>query len=168
MANNCEIDFPVAAWLPDATNGPSQGTIATYDRPYLAYDDSTKETARSACKRMPAAYTGSGTLKGAVQFMMATATSGTVDIELSIEAVTEADATDLDAGESFDAVNSGSETVPGTAGYFGEIVITLANKDSVAAGDYFRLKMARDATDGTHDTATGDCRVLGVTVFEEA
>lgn len=118
---------------------------------------------------MPSAYTGSGTLKADIHYMMASATSGTVNFEVSVEAVTAADATDLDAGESFDSVNSGSATVPGTAGYLGVMTITLTNKDSVAAGDYVRLKLDRDGDDGgSDDTATGDAYVMLVVVREEA
>lgn len=168
MANNFQVDFAPDAWLPDATNGPAQPNIATYDRPYLAFDDTTQETARSYPISMPAAYTGSGTLKARITYMMATATSGTVDFEVSVEAVTDGDSLDMDGAESFDAVNSGTETVPGTAGYPSMIEVTVSNKDSVAAGDYVRLKLARDADDGTNDTATGDARVLLVTLFEEA
>ena len=83
-----------------------------------------------------------------------------MDFEAAIEAITPDDSTDLDAGSSFDTANAANETVPGTAGYMGELVITLSNKDSIAAGDYFRVELERDANDGTNDTATGDCYVL--------
>jgi hypothetical protein len=166
MANNFEINLPVTGWILPASNYPARGVVQ--GRPYLAYDDTTVETARSICFQLPAAYTGSGTLKADIDYIAASATSGKFDFEVSVEAVTAADAVDLDAGESFDTANAGNGTVPGTAGYLGRITVTLTNKDSCAAGDYIRLKLERDADDGTDDTAAGDARVLNVTVREEA
>lgn len=168
MANNFEINLPPSAWLPAATNGPAQGSLATYDRPYLAFDDSTDESAITRPFQMPAAYTGSGTLKADIDYVMASATSGKVDFEISVEAITPADAVDLDAADSFDTANNNNETVPGTAGYLSKLTVTLSSKDSVQPGDYVRLKINRDANDGTNDTATGDARVLLVVLREEA
>lgn len=167
MADNFTVELPPDSWLPNATNGPAQACIATYDLPYMAFDDSTKETAFSKIIRCPSGYTGSGTLKADIDYIMATATSGTVDWEVSVQAVTPGDSLDMDAGESYDTLNSNSGTVPGTAGYPQRITVTLTNKDSIAAGDLVRLKLARDAADGTNDTATGDARVLCVTLREE-
>lgn len=125
-------------------------------RPVLSYDATTNETAEWTHK-MPA-FTGA--LTAVVSYIMATATSGDVDIDVSIEAVTDADTTDLDAGDSFDTVNStDNTTVPGTAGYMDEVSVTLTNADSIAAGDYFRLRVTRDAAS---DTAAGDLHLLAV------
>jgi hypothetical protein len=93
---------------------------------------------------------------------MASATSGTVGFQAQLEAITNADATDTDAATSFDTVNnSASTTVPGTAGYIKQISITMTNADSIAAGDYVRLSVNRDA-DGSAitDSATGDAYLL--------
>lgn len=117
---------------------------------------------------MPAAYTGSGTLKLDIMYAAASATSGKVDFEASVEAITSGDTVDTDAASSFDAVNAANQTVPGTAGYMSVLTITLTNKDSVAAGDMVRLKLERDADDATDDTATGDINVYSVTLYEEA
>lgn len=166
MANNFEINLPAHAFVIPSSGGCSRGV--TQNRPYLAFDAAAQESSLSPAFQMPAAYTGSGTLKVDIHYIMASATSGTVNFEVSVEAVTAADATDLDAGESFDSVNSGSATVPGTAGYLGVMTITLTNKDSVAAGDYVRLKVDRDGDDaGSDDSAAGDAYVLLVVVREE-
>ncbi len=109
--------------------------------------------------RMPVNY-ASG-LVAKLQYAMASATSGTVDFEVSLMALSDGDSADLDT-DSFDTANSGSATVPGTAGYPDELSIAMANADSVAAGDYCRLKVQRDATDGTNDTATGDVEMRNV------
>jgi hypothetical protein len=131
----------------------------------MAFDDTTKETTISK----PFRWAASGTVTARVYFIMASATSGKVDFEIAVEAITAGDALDLDTSESFDTVNTGTApTVPGTAGYLGTMDITLTNKDSAAAGDYVRLSLARDAADGTNDTATGDAYVLLVTLLESA
>lgn len=166
MANNFELNLGPDAFIPDTTNGPTFGI--DQNRLLLAYDDGTTETAYSRSFACPATYTGSGTLKADVFYKMASATSGTLEWEVAVEAVTPGDATDLDAGSSFDTANSGTATVPGTAGYMQMISVTLTNKDSIAAGDLVRLSIARDADDGTNDTATGDAHILNVLLREEA
>lgn len=167
MANNFEIGFPASSMIIPSSGGCGRGVVQ--NRPYLAFDAAAQESSLTPAIQLPAAYTGSGTLKADIHYMMASATSGTVNFEVSVEAFTEADAVDLDAGTSFDSVNSGSETVPGTAGYLSVMTITLTNKDSVAAGDYVRLKVDRDGDDaGSDDSATGDAYVLLVVLREEA
>lgn len=166
MANNFEISLPAQSFVLPSTAYPNRGVVQ--NRPFVSFDDSTVEGVRIGPVQMPAAYTGSGTLKADIHYIMASATADKVDFEVSVEAFTAADAVDLDAGESFDTANAADQTVPGTAGHLGVLTITLTNKDSVAAGDYVRLKLERDADDATNDTATGDARVLMVVLREEA
>ena len=109
--------------------------------------------------RPPPALTGG--LVAVVKFMMASATSGKVDFEGAIEAVTAGEALNLASASSFDAANGiAAPTVPAVAGYVGQFTITLPNADGPAAGDLVRFSLKRDATDATNDTATGDCYVL--------
>ena len=84
-----------------------------------------------------------------------------------MEAISDGDALDLDAGDSFDTLNSTNTTVPATAGHLDVITVTLTNKDGVVAGDMFRLKLERDADDATNDTASGDARVLWLEIWED-
>ena len=101
---------------------------------------------------------------------MASATSGTVGLQAQIEAVSDGDVTDLDATTSFDTVNnSASTTVPGTAGQIDQISITLTNADSLAAADYYRISVNRDA-DGSAitDSATGDLYLLAIELRDAA
>jgi hypothetical protein len=152
---------PEAAHFPSTNYAPM--TLIN-QRPALAFDAATDETAY---------WTGiapaglSGTITVVVHYIMASATSGAVYFQASLEAITPADAVDLDAGTSFDTANSGNGTVPGTVGYEQAISITMTNADSIAAGDYFRLALNRDA-DNASDTAAGDCYVLGVEVRDAA
>jgi hypothetical protein len=148
---------PGAAEFP-ASNFPQ--LMLVNRRPVLAFDASTAET----CQWTAIAPVGlTGTLTAVVHYMMASATSGKIDFTGAIEAVTPGDSVDLDAGDSFDTANAiTAPTVPSTAGYESSFTITLTNQDSIAAGDYFRLQLTRDATDATNDTAAGDCYVLSV------
>jgi len=129
-------------------------------RPTLAFDASTQET----CYWSFLAPQGlTGTKTAVISYIMASATSGTVEFEVAVEAITDADATDLDAADSFATVNaSGAITVPGTAGYIDQVSVTLTNDDGISAGDYVRLSVSRDADDVTNDTATGDLYLLNV------
>lgn len=148
-----------------STNFPQPTKIN--DRPVLAFDAATDETCYWT-GFVPQGFTG--TMTAVITFMMASATSGAVGFQIAVEAVTAGDATDLDAGTSFDTVNnSASTTVPATAGYIGQISITLTNQDSAAAGDYIRFRLNRDA-DGSAitDSATGDAYVLGVEIRDAA
>lgn len=158
------IGSPYAAEYP-ATNFPQ--LLLSNRRPALAFDASTDET----CFWTFIAPQGlTGTITLVITYAMASATSGTVGFQAQLEAITAADATDTDATTSFDTVNnSASTTVPGTAGYIGQISITMTNADSIAAADYVRLSLNRDA-DGSAitDSATGDAYVLGVEVRDAA
>jgi hypothetical protein len=100
---------------------------------------------------------------------MASATANNVRFQAALEAITDGDATDTDAASSFDTANSNGVAVPGTAGYIDQLSITMTTADSIAAGDYCRLRINRDA-DGTSgsDTATGDAQVLAVELRDAA
>lgn len=151
------IFTPFSAEFP-TTNFP-QLTVLANSRPVLGFSDAVQQTAT---------WTGvapqglSGSLTAVISYIMVSAVANLVEFEVSLEAVTDGDSLDLDAAESFDTVNSQSVTVPETAGFMSQISVTLTNADSIAAGDYFRLKVSRDADDATNDTATGDCQVLAV------
>jgi hypothetical protein len=125
----------------------------------LAFDPTTDQT---AVWRLIIPQGVSSTLTLVVSYIMASATTGSVRFQAAVEAITPGDATDLDAGESFDTDNSAGATVPGTAGYEAALSITLTNADSYAAGDRVTIRLRRDAdgTSGTDDAA-GDCYVTG-------
>ena len=96
--------------------------------------------------------------------ILASATSGDVVIDVAVMAVTPGDAADVNT-ESYAAVNSTTDTVPATAGYLKKATITLTNDDGIAAGDYFKIKLDRDAANGS-DTATGDLEILKIVIRE--
>jgi hypothetical protein len=152
---------PLSAEFP-ATNFP-QLTISNR-RPVLAFDAATDETAYWT-GIAPQGITGAVTV--VVTYAMASATTGNIYWQAQLEAITAADATDTDAATSFDTANSGNGAVPGTAGGIAQISITMTNADSIAAADYFRLSLNRDA-DNASDTATGDAYLLAVELRDAA
>jgi hypothetical protein len=113
------------------------------------------------CFRMPLDYASAPVLK--VQYKMTSATSGGVAFTANIAAVTPGDATDVDAKALASDNTATDATVPGTAGFLKEISITLTNADSLAAGDFVIVRLAREVANAT-DTATGDCEVPAVTL----
>ena len=158
------VGTPESVHFP-STNFPELTQIN--QRPVLAFDAATDETAYWT-DIAPQGITGTLTL--IISYVMASATSGAIGLQAQIEAVTDNDATDLDAVTSFDTVNnSASTTVPATAGYIDQVSITLTNSDSIAAGDYYRISVNRDA-DGSAiaDTATGDLYLLAIELRDSA
>jgi hypothetical protein len=157
LATTLAVLTPYSAEFP-SSNFPALMTVNA--RPVLAFDASTAET----CYWTLIAPQGlASALTLVVTYMMASATSGKVDFAVAVEAVSDGDATDLDAGTSFGSDNTiTAPTVPGTAGYIDQFTCTLTNDDSIAVGDYVRISLRRDAADGTNDTATGDCYILAV------
>jgi len=158
------LEYDADGFVLPTSSAPGRDVVQ--NRPILAFDGSAVETCYTKPAAMPGQYAG-GTLKADIGYMMASATSGKVDFEVSVEAVSDGDTVDLDAGASFDTVNAANVTVPATAGYLDVLTVTLTNKDSVAAGDLVTFRLERDADDATDDTATGDARVLWVEIWED-
>lgn len=135
-------------------NEPPAASYATLDtrngQPVLDFDGSTDEEAIFSGV-MPSNYAGGG-VTAVLHVMFTSATSGTANIEVSIERGN----TDADAN-SFDAMTDGSAVPNGTSGVETQVTIPMTNGvDSVAAGDKFRVKVRRDAdgTNGTDDITT--------------
>lgn len=155
---------PQDACLPSSAM-PAPG-VDGQNRPYLAFDASADES----CDFSGIAPQGlTGALAAVITYRMTSAITGSARWQASLEAITDGDALDTDASSGFDTANSAGATVPGTAGYIDQISITLTNADSLAAGDYFRLRINRDAdgTSGTDD-ATGDAEVLAIELRDAA
>ena len=163
MATTRAVLTPFSAEFP-SSNFPGLTTVNA--RPALAFDASTQETAYWT---LVAPQGLTGTMTAVLTYMMASATSGNIEFEVAVEAISDADATDLDATTSFDTVNaSGAVAVPGTAGYIDQVSVTLTTQDSAAAADLLRISVSRDADDGTNDTATGDLYLLAVELRDAA
>lgn len=168
MATGSILLQPGSAVLPDGSASNAAPAIqrakssATAPGPYflqLAFDTTTKEQCYWSF-RMPADYASAPV--GVVQYKMTSATSGGVAFNVSLAAVSDGDATDVDA-KALATTNAGTATVPATAGYLDEVPITLTNADSVAAGDFVVVYLARDPANAS-DTATGDAEVVSLTL----
>ena len=155
-----------SATLPDGSSGNAapaiqrvQSSAASPKAHFLqaAFDATTAEMLMWSF-RMPQDYASGPVLK--VQYKMASATSGTFIIASRIAAVSDGDATDVDAKALGTVNTSSAATVPGTAGHLDEISLALANADSLAAGDFVILYLARDIA----DTAAGDAEVVSVSL----
>lgn len=154
------VFLPNSAEYP-ASNFPALALVNR--RPALAFDASTNETCYWSAV-VPQGWTGP--ITAYIYYIMASATSGDVDVDVAVEAITDADATDLDAATSFATTNSADNVnVPSTAGYLDVIPVTLTNDDGAAAGDYIRFSLTRDAAS---DTAAGDMYVLAVEIRDAA
>jgi hypothetical protein len=138
-------------------NQPPAADFATLDTrnsiAVLDFDDATDESAVFVSIIPEAASLGSG-LKIRLHWMATTATSGDVVWDVSLERMT----TDLDS-DSFDTIASGTAAANGTSGILTVTEITLTTIDSVTAGDGFRLKVTRDANNGS-DSMSGDAELV--------
>jgi hypothetical protein len=146
-------------------NQPPATNFATLDTrnsiAILDFDDATDESAIFLGIIPEAAVLGSG-LKIRLIWTATTATSGACVWDASLERMT----TDIDT-DSFDTAASVTTTTNGTSGVPNYSEITLTTIDSVTAGDGFRLKINRDANNGS-DTMTGDAELIAVEVRSAA
>jgi len=69
--------------------------------------------------------------------------------------------TDTDT-DSFDDATEAHSTTSATAGIPTITTITATSIDSLASGDFFRMKIYRDASDTTNDTMVGDAELISV------
>lgn len=149
-------------WTP-AGNQPPASAFATFDTRnsvlVLDFDASTDESACFAGKLRGYA-NGGITLR--LHWMATSATSGAVVWAAQWERGT----TDLDA-DSFDTAQTATTTTNGTSGVENVTTITFTNSqiDSLADGERFRLKVTRDADNGS-DTMTWDAELILVEAVE--
>lgn len=129
----------------------------------LDFDDTTAETAYFKGV-MPQNYAAGG-ITVILHWAATSATTGTIGWNVAFEAMKDG-GHDIDA-DSFAAANTlTAETVDATAGIMdiGSVTFTDgADMDSVAAGDAFRLSIARDVA---NDTAAGDAELIAVELRE--
>lgn len=162
MATTLYTLTPGSAEFP-STNAPQPIPVnSTERRMALAYDATTQETAMWTVAA-PQVFTTP--LTAVLSYVMASATSGGVVMEVLVEAITDADAApNLASATSYDTVNtSAASTVPATAGLLKQISVTLTNGDAIAAGDLVRIAIRR-APANAGDTAAGDLYLLAAEI----
>jgi len=152
------------------SNEPPASNYATFDTrnsiPVLDFDDTTDESAEFGLF-MPRHYDGGG-ITVTVGWMATTATTGTISLDVAFKSVSD-DADDLDT-KAYAAANNANPTTASVSGEVDYATITFtdgADMDSIAAGEYFRMKVLRDA-DGTTstDNLVGDMELLFVEIKE--
>jgi hypothetical protein len=146
-------------------NQPPATNFATLDTrnsiAVLDFDDTTDESAIFVSVCPQGANLASGLLIRLI-WTATTATSGACVWDASLERMT----TDIDT-DSFDTAASVTATTNATSGVPNYSTITLTTIDSLTAGDGFRLKINRDANNGS-DTMTGDAELIAVEVQQVA
>lgn len=158
----------LAAFTPQM-NEPTTTNFATLDtrnvHPVLEFDATTQESGVFS-STMPRNYTAAASVNVIVCWAADTATSGAVVWGISVERL-DASTLDIDSDSFATAVNSASTTAPGTSGQvvYTSITLTSAQADAVAAGEMFRLKIARVVADAG-DTMAGDAQVRGIEIKE--
>lgn len=128
--------------------------------PVIAFDDTVDENViRSAV--LPSDYSG-GDVNVNIEWV-ANSTSGNVVWGVEIERI-QAGVTDIDS-DSFAAQQTVTTAAPGTSGIpvISTIILTQAQADNWTAGDSYRIRVERVATNGS-DTMTGDAQVLRVSL----
>lgn len=159
----------LAVFTPQQGEAPAS-SFATFDVRnvvlVLDFDDTADESVEFA-GFMPRHYGGGG-ITVTVGWMATTATSGTISLDVAFKSVTD-DADDLDS-KAFATANNANPTTANASGEVDYIAITFtdgADMDSIAAGEYFRMKVLRDA-DGTTSTddLSGDMELVFVEIKE--
>lgn len=141
------------SFTPEGAHFPSSNFPAlklVNNRPVLAFDAGTDETAYWT---FVAPQGLSGALSVVVHLFGNAAGTNSTYWQASLEAITPGDSVDLDSATSFDTANSGNVAMPTTQGHQTSVSITLTNADSIAAGDYVRLALNRDADNGSDNFA---------------
>jgi hypothetical protein len=161
MTTTRAVLTPLSAEFPSA-NFPQLLTVN--ERPALGFDASTDETAYWT---LVAPQGLTGTMTAVLTLMGNAAGTNSTYWEVAVEAITSADATDLDAATSFDTVNTGNTAMPTTQGHIVQLSITMTNQDSVAAADYLRISVTRDANNAS-DNFAADAYLLAVELRDAA
>lgn len=130
------------------------------------FDDTTDESLDFA-GFMPLHYAGGG-ITVTVGWMATSATANTISLDVSFMSVTD-DADDLDT-KAFAAAKNANPTTASATGEVDYVNITFtdgADMDSVAAGEYFRMRITRDANGTTStDNMAGDMELVFVHIKE--
>jgi hypothetical protein len=149
-------------------NHPPASAYATPDtrnaHPCLDFDAGTDESAIFSSV-LPRHYAGGG-LTVTLGWMASSATTGDVVWNAAIERHAD-DSVDLDT-DHFAAAQAATGTTASASGEVQYTSITFTNgaqMDSLAVGESFRMKVTRDADNGS-DTMTGDAELLFVSIIE--
>ena len=160
-SGNTLLIFTPSSGEPPAANFATRSERNAH--PILQFDPSTDE-AIDFSAIMPRHYAGGGLT--VYLHWCAVATSGDVVWDVSFERIGEG-MQDIDS-DGFAAVQSVTATAPATSGNVDIASIAFtdgAQMDSIAVGELFRMRVNRDANNGS-DTMTGDAELLAIEIKE--
>ena len=151
-------------------NQPPSTSFATFDIrnniPVLDFDDTADEVARFGLF-MPNHYSGGGVTL-TIGWMATSATTGTISLDGAFKSITN-DVDDIDS-KTFASDNNANPT---TSSVSGKVIYTTidftdgSDMDSVQAGEYFELRVRRDANGTTStDNMVGDMELLFIEIKE--
>lgn len=129
----------------------------------MAFDATTNQTSVVG-SIMPRHYGGGG-LTVYLHYAMATATSGDIDWDVSFERIGDQQQ-DIDSDNFATPQPVDNTTVPASAGLVDIVSVAFtdgAQMASIAVGEYFRMRVTRDAAS---DTATGNAQLLAIEIKE--
>lgn len=163
--------FTAQAGVPPATSG-GQPTVITGAAspaeivPVIALDGGSTDEHVDFFGVMPQDYAGGGVT--VVIAFAAAVNSGNIRWGAAFRSI-EDDAEDMDTtAHSYD-YNEVTDAVPSAIGEMTYAQISFtdgADMDSVGAGDGFVLRVRREASDATNDTAAGDAHLFAVEIRE--
>jgi hypothetical protein len=162
-SGNTLLVFGALAAKKPATAYPQFATRNQH--PVQKFDASTEETCFFE-GILPRNYAGGG-ITVYLHWSAASATSGAVVWGVSIERIGEG-SQDADSDGFASEINASAATAPGTTGFVDiqSVAFTSgAQMDSLAVGEWFRIRIARKVADGG-DTMTGDAELWGIEIKE--
>lgn len=150
-------------------NEPPASNFATLDfrnlHPVLDFDSDTDESAVFSSV-MPRHYSGTTGVTVYIHWSASGVTTNDVIWDVSFERIGDGQQ-DIDS-DGFAAVNSVTDTAPGTDGFVTIANVTFtdgADMDSIAAGELFRIKLTRDANNAS-DTLAADAEFHALEIKE--
>lgn len=161
--------FTARDGVPTGTAGATHGILVgaaspAEGVPYLAFDSGTDEHA-DFFGVLPRNYAGGGLTL--TLHWSSTATSGAVVWDAAFRAVPD-DAEDIDTTAHAYAFNSVTATTASAAGEVDYCTITFtdgSDMDSLAVGEFFALRIRRDADNGS-DGMAGDAYLIAIEIRE--
>jgi hypothetical protein len=160
MATVRQVLTPYDALFP-ASNPALFRAVAGTNFPVVAlsFDNTTEQSVYFAFQ--PLAY-GSGNITLRILWYAATATTGGVTFGASLAAITpDTDTQDVETDSFATEVTADDSHLGTTAKRIHEATLTLNQLDSVSAGDWCMLKLARKPGN-TNDTMADDALVVGI------
>lgn len=145
------IILPILAAIGDPSLPPGLLFASGTNRPYLTFDGTANIEKCIWTFRMPADFASA--LVAKIQWSGSTSTTVTDTVQWTVNVM--ALTPDVDGAadsDSYDTENVVSDDILGTtAKRIQEASLSLANADSVAAGDYVSIQLLRDYTDAADD-----------------